>query len=173
MPTLVNDPQPVELERLIERRRRLGQDVFDEVWAGVYHMNPVPHSSHAYVAQQLAVILDAPGRAAGLLAIISQVNLGDPDDYRIPDGGLFRTRPDAVYVPTAALVLEIVSPGDETWEKLGFYAAHGVDELLIVDKQERRVHWLGLAADRYEPIDASGLIALGPDELASRIDWPA
>jgi hypothetical protein len=69
-------------------------------------------------------------------------------------------------------VLEIVSPGDKTWEKLGFYAAHEVDELLIVDKQECRVHWLQLTDGDYEPVQRSGLVALGPDELASQIDWP-
>jgi Uma2 family endonuclease len=172
MPTLVLDPQPVEFVQLIERRRQLGQDVFDEVWEGVYHVNPVPHSGHAYVAQQLSEILAVLARQAGLVPIIYTVNLGEKDDYRVPDGALFRTRPDAVYIPTAALVLEIVSPGDKTWEKLGFYAAHGVDEFLVVDKQERRVHWLGLTGDEYQPIATSGLIELGPDELAARIDWP-
>ncbi|MGH2883155.1 MAG: Uma2 family endonuclease [Solirubrobacteraceae bacterium] len=172
MPTLVNDPQPVELAELIERRRALGQDKLDEVWEGVYHMNPVPHASHAYVAQQLAEILTAPAREVGLVPILSQVNLGESHNYRVPDGALFRTRPDAVFVPTAALVVEIVSPGDQTWEKLGFYAAHRVDEFLIVDKQERQIHWLGLADGEYQPIAACGLIKLGPEELAARIDWP-
>ena len=32
VPTLVRDPQPVEFERLLERRRLLGQDLLDEVW---------------------------------------------------------------------------------------------------------------------------------------------
>ena len=35
MPTLVRDPQPVEFEQLLERRRVLGQDLLDEVWEGV------------------------------------------------------------------------------------------------------------------------------------------
>lgn len=172
MPTLVLDPQPVELVKLIERRQQLGQDVLDEVWEGVYHMNPVPHASHAYVAQQLAEILGPPARNAGLVPILSNVNIGESDNYRVPDGALFRTRPDTVFEPTAALVLEIHSPNDKTWEKLGFYAAHQIDEFLIVDKQERRVHWLGLTAGEYEPIAASRLIELGPDELATRLDWP-
>jgi hypothetical protein len=59
--------------------------------------------------------------------MISIFNLGEPEDYRVPYGGLFRPGPDEVYVPTAALVVEIISPDDNTWEKLGFYAAHGVD----------------------------------------------
>jgi len=171
MPTLVNEPLPVEFVALLERRRALGQDKLDEVWDGVYHVNPAPHRGHAKVAQQLAVLLDAPARAAGLLPMVSSFNLGEAADYRVPDGGLFRPGPDAVYMSTAALVVEIVSPGDMTWEKLDFYAAHAVDELLIVDLQEHRVHWLGLSRREYQPIDSSRLIELGPDELAARIDW--
>lgn len=70
------------------------------------------------------------------------------------------------------MVLEIVSPGDETWDKLAFYAAGNVEEISIVDPQECRVHRLGLAGEKYERVSASGLIELGPDELAGRIDWP-
>jgi hypothetical protein len=66
MPTVVLDPPPVELEQLIERRRRLGQDLFDEVWDGVLHMNPAPHGRHAKLAQQLAVPLAGPLRLLAL-----------------------------------------------------------------------------------------------------------
>jgi Uma2 family endonuclease len=173
VPTLVRDPQPAEFEALLERRQRLGQDVLDEVWEGVYHLNPAPHQRRAHVAQQLAVLLDGPAREAGLVPMISIFNLGEPDDYRVPDGGLFRPGPDQVYVPTAELVVEIVSADDETWDKLGFYAAHGVSELLIVDPQKREVHWLGLqAGGEYQPIERSALIALASAEVAERIDWP-
>ena len=173
VPTLVCDPPPAEFKALLERRRRLGQDLLDEVWEGVYHMNPAPHRRHAHIAQQLAVLLDRPARDAGLMPMLSIFNLGEPNDYRVPDGGVFRPGPDEVHVLTAALVVEIVSPDDKTWEKLGFYAAHGVDELLIVDPQQRRVHWLALHSDgEYRPVEHSDLIALGSAELAERIEWP-
>ena len=173
MPTLVRDPQPVEFERLLERRRRLGQDLLDEVWEGVYRMNPAPEGRHAYIAQQLAELLGSPARKAGLVPMLSIFNLGMADNYRVPDGGLHRERENRVYYPTAAMVVEIVAPGDETWDKLGFYAARRVDELLIVDPQERRVHWLGLGPDgEYRPLETSELIELGAVELADRIDWP-
>ena len=172
MPTLVKDPPPAELEALLERRRRLGQDLFDEVWEGVYHVNPAPHSRHGRTARQVAVIVEPLAQAAGLVGT-DPFNLGEADDYRVPDGGWLRPGPDQVYLPTAALVLEVVSPDDDTWEKLGFYARHHVDELLIVGPQERRVHWLGLdAVGEYRPIEQSGLVALGPTELADRIIWP-
>lgn len=173
MPTLVLDPAPPDFDALLERRRKLGQDLLDEVWEGVYHVNPAPHQRHAHIAQQLAVLLDGLAREAGLVPMISIFNLGEPDDFRVPDGGIFRPGPDEVYAPTAALVVEIVSPGDESWDKLGFYASHSVDELLIVDPDERRVHWLALqAGSEYQAVDRSALIALGPVELAERIDWP-
>jgi Uma2 family endonuclease len=171
MPTLVRDPQPVEFEALLERRRRLGQDLFDEVWKGVRHMNPAPNSKHARLEWQLATILSPLAGAAGLQAL-GQFNLGDEGDYRVPDGALAHPGVDAVYLPTAALVLEIVSPGDETWEKLDFYAARGVDELLIVDPQDRIVSWLGLESGENKHLKQSRLIELGAAELAARIDWP-
>jgi hypothetical protein len=61
-------------------------------------------------------------------------------DFRAPDGGLHRPGAAGTWLPTAALVVEIVSPEDETWEKLPFYAAHDVDEVQIVDPAERKVH---------------------------------
>jgi Uma2 family endonuclease len=171
--TIVRDPQPAEFEALLERRRRLGLDLFDEQWGGVYRMNPAPAERHAYVAQQLAVLLDGPARTAALVPMISPFNLGELGEYCVPDGGLHRELGDRVYVPTAALVVEIVSPGDDSWNKLPFYAAHNVDELLIVDPQEHRVHWLGLQGDGdYRPIERSTLVELGAAELAERIDWP-
>ena len=43
-------------------------------------------------------------------------------------------------------------PGDETWHKLPFYAAHHVDEILIVDPAELTVTWLALRGGEYEPL---------------------
>lgn len=102
--------------------------------------------------------------------MIGIFNLGESGK---PDGGVFVPGPDTVFVPTAAIVVDIVSPGDEAWDKLGFYAAHEVDELLIVDPAARAVHWLGLqAAGDYRPVERSGLVELGAAKLAERLDWP-
>jgi Uma2 family endonuclease len=173
MATLVLDPYAYELEALRERRRVSGLDRLDEVWEGTLHMVPAPTFEHAQISQQLAEILGPLARGAGLTAAIGEFNLGDSlHDFRVPDGGLHRPGAGGTWLHTAALVVEIVSPGDETWQKLPFYAAHHVDELLIVDPKERAVHWLGLGGDEYRPIERSGLIELGPIELAERIDWP-
>jgi Uma2 family endonuclease len=173
MPTLVMDPAPAEIDALIERRRRLGLDHRDEMWEGVYRMNPPASHEHQAIAQQLAVLLDGLARDAGLEALIQEFGLGDgKNNYRVPDGGLHRPGASGVWHPTAALVIEILSPGDDSWKKLPFFAAHEVDEVLIVDPAERAVHWLGLSGGEYHPIERSGLIDLGQSELADRIDWP-
>ncbi len=172
MPTLVMDPAPVEIDALLEQRRRLGLDHRDEMWEGVYRMNPPPSHEHQAIAQQLAVLLDGLARDAGLEPLIQEFGLGTPKDYRVPDGGLHRPGSSGVWHATAALVIEIVSPGDDTWQKLPFYVAHHVDELLIIDPEKHAVHWLGLTDGEYRPIERSGLIDLGSDQLAERIDWP-
>lgn len=136
-------------------------------------MVPAPSGLHSSVEWQLAQILGPLAGRAGLHAC-GQFNLGESEyDYRVPDGGLHRAPPLATWFQTAALVLEIVSPGDESWEKLPFYAAHKVDEVLIVDPRERSVSWLGLAGGEYRPIERSGLIELGARELGERLDWPS
>jgi Uma2 family endonuclease len=169
--TVISDPPPADFESLIERRRRWGADRHDEVWEGVLHVVPAPGQAHWMLDQQLAVLLDTPARAAGLIAG-GEFNLGDSEDYRVPDRGLHRPETASDWCATAALVLEIVSPGDETWNKLPFYAAHKVDELLIVDPSKRSVDWLALEHDEYRQVERSRLIELGPAELAERIDWP-
>jgi Uma2 family endonuclease len=173
MQTLVLDPPTAGLGDLLERRRRTGLDRLDEVWQGVLHMVPAPSGEHAYLAQQLAELLGPPARAAGLIPAIGEFNLGDSDDdFRVPDGGLHRGRPTGVWQSTAALVLEIVSPGDESWKKLPFYAARHVDEVLIVDPRERSVSWLELEDGEYRPIERSGLIDMTAQGLAGQLDWP-
>ena len=75
--------------------------------------------------------------------------------------------------PTAALVIEIVSPDDDTWNKVPFYGNYGPDERPIVDLQRRRVDWLGLGpSGEYRALERSRLIEPEPAELAQRLDWP-
>jgi Uma2 family endonuclease len=173
MPTLVMDPPPAEFEELLERRRRLGLDRRDEIWEGVYRMMPAPGYAHRLIEEQLEELLRPLARAAGL-RYGGGFNLGEQDDYRIPDRALYRPEDGADWQATAALVIEIVSPGDESWKKLPFYAAHDVDEVLILDPAMHKVDWLALQdSSEYRPIERSALIDLGPSELAGQINWSA
>jgi Uma2 family endonuclease len=175
MPTLVMDPPPAEIDALLEHRRRLGLDHRDEVWEGVLHMNPPPSHGHERLLAFLIRVLGPHADAAGL-EITGGIGIGVQNDFRVPDLALHRPGAAEQWHPTAALVIEIVSPGDESWEKLPFYAAHDVDEILIVDPEEHAVHWLRLSDGEYRvggpSIARSTLIDLGPSELAEQIDWP-
>jgi Uma2 family endonuclease len=134
--------------------------------------SPPPSGEHAEIETQLAVLLSPRARTAGLV-MSGRFNLGESEhDFRVPDGGLHRRRPRGTWHSTAALVVEIVSSGDETWNKLQFYAGHQVDEILIVAPAERTVTWLLLGEGEYRPVKRSGLIELGATELADQIDWP-
>ncbi|MHB2000708.1 MAG: Uma2 family endonuclease [Solirubrobacteraceae bacterium] len=171
MRTLLPNPPPSDMEAVLARRRRLGQDRKDEVWEEVLHVVPGPSGEHSAVGAEVKSLTRESARLAGL-TVSDEFNLGASGDFRVPDGGLHRATPRGTWIPTAALVLEVLSPGDETWEKLPFYAAHDVDELLIVDPEQRAVHWLALSGGAYEPVERSGLIELSAAELAQQIDWP-
>jgi hypothetical protein len=175
MRAIILDSETANLELLLEHRRRTGIDRLDEVWEGVLHLVPAPSMPHALILQQLAELLGPLARERGLTPVMHEVKIGASDqNYRIPDGSLHRDPSLGAWHLTAALVVEVVSAtGDESWEKLPFYAAHHVDEVLIADPQERSVDWLALN-DRteYEPTDRSALIELGPAELRELIEWP-
>lgn len=170
---MVLDPPPVEVEQLIERRQRLGQDRYDEMWEGVYHMAPMARFGHGYLDQQLAELLGPLAREAGLV-MTSPFNLGAANNFRVPDRGVHRGQPDpdAAFLPTAAVVIEILTPGDETYDKLPFYAAHGVEEVLVVDPPERRLRVLVLAGDHYQDASESTLLTVRAGDLEAAIRWP-
>lgn len=171
MRTVVVGPRPAELEALIERRRTTGADRYDEVWGGEYHMAPAPHGAHGRLGWDLGILLQPLAKRVGLVGS-GPFNLGDENDYRVPDGGLLRTSRTATWNPTAALVLEIVSPGDETWAKLPFYLAHHVDEIVIVDPNGRTLTWRGRVSDEYAPLDHSVLLDVAIATFSEQIAWP-
>jgi Uma2 family endonuclease len=78
----------------------------------------------------------------------------------------------ALYYPTAAVVVEIRSPGDETYDKLPFDAALGIDEVLMIDPDERRVHVLALRGDGYEVTGRLDALDVEAQDLATAIRWP-
>lgn len=162
--------EPV-IEAWLQRRRALGQDGRDEVWEGVYHVAPHEHGRNGAVAMQLVLVLTESVRAAGLIAGGS-FNLGEPNDFRVPDLGYHRGSPDHLYFPTAAVVIEVLSPDDETFAKFDFYARHSVDELWVVDPLERTVRIWALTDAAYEQVEASGLLGLTSAGVTGYIDWP-
>jgi Uma2 family endonuclease len=130
-------------ELLAERRHR-GADLRDEVWEGVLHTPPPPSARHQRLATNLLFVLKPVVEARGLEAW-SETGLYQPGagerDYRVPD--LMAARPERAtergVEGAADVVIEILSPDDETYEKLPFYEALGVLEVIIIEPRTRSV----------------------------------
>ncbi len=173
MKTVVLGDPPPPLEEFLARRRALGQDGHDEVWEGEYHVAPAAHPWHGYVQNCLALALADAAECVGLLGT-GEFNLGEPDNYRVPDAGYHRGVPSTLYVATAAMVVEVVSPHDETWNKFGFYAAHGVEEIVTAEPTEARLRWfVRVDAESYVETDRSPLLGVTVAEIADTIEWPS
>ena len=168
-------------ESLLEERRRKGHDVRDEVWEGVLHMVPPPSGVHQRFAFRLGVALAPLAKAKGLVAshetAVFWPGAGE-DDYRIPD--LVFARPENVthrgVDGRAELVAEILSPGDETYDKLDFYADLQVQEVLVVDPEACTAELFVLRAGRlYSALpDADGSLRSGTLGVALvTVDGPA
>lgn len=91
-----------------------------------------------------------------------------PDSYRVPDLGSTRSRINEASVHTAALVIDIVSSGDETFEQLPHYAEFGVDEVIVVDPDSRSVR----VFRGTEEVVASEVLGISAAWLAAQLDWP-
>ncbi len=174
MKTVVLGDPPPALVSLIAERRRLGLDRHDEVWEGDYHMNPAPSGRHARLAALAITLLDRSATDRGL-TVVAEFNLGTPDDYRIPDLGVLRSATDETWVAAAAVVVEIRSADDETFEKLGFYARLGVEEILIVDPAadaDDTVRWLvrePAGSASWIGADRSAVLGLSVDEVRAHL----
>jgi len=171
MTTLVLGPRPPELQALIDKRRELGLDGHDEVWNGVYVMAPFADLSHGAVKSRVVRIVDPLAEAAGLVPGDS-FNLGDAQSFRVPDAGWHWQLPKGVYAATAAIVLEVLSPDDRTFDKLPFYAAHHVQEVLVASPVTHTMCCWQLQNGAMVETDRSALLDLQMKTLAARLDWP-
>lgn len=130
---------------LLAFREERGLDRFDEVWDGVLHMVPPPHDEHVQIGVRLIAFLFPLTEAAGLLLGYEE-GLIPPEEpgwnnYRVPDLMVFRPaiRTHRGAEGAADLVIEIRSPGDESFEKLPFYEHLGTREALIIDRRTKAI----------------------------------
>ncbi len=165
----VTDPPPV-VEDWLAQRHALGQDRFDEVWEGEYHVSPGPSGRHAQIDDELGWLLRPLATRAGLVGATA-CNIGSPTDFRVPDRAYFRRDGDETWNPTAAIVVEVASPGDASRRKLAFYHRVGVEEVLIVEPERRSVEWFVRGHDGFAPADRSALLGIGDGALAAALDW--
>lgn len=142
----------------LDERRRLGHDKKDELWDGELHMVPPPTSRHVRVAFRLMVALEPMALKRGLEVFPEPGGLYGPgQDWRVPDGML--VRPEQVTdrgVDRAELVIEVLSPHDESRNKLPFYARIGVTEVWLIEPATRAIEVLTLTAGSYRAVAVSG-----------------
>jgi hypothetical protein len=139
--------------------------------AAQYHVAPAPSGAHARVDHQLATILRPLAIQAGLDGATA-CNIGTPTDYRVPDQAYFRSGGLDDWNPTAAMVVEVASPGDDSRRKPDFYFRAGVEEILIVDPAARTAEWFARGPDGFRPAAGSRLLGITSIDLAEAIDWP-
>ena len=165
MALVVLDPS-IE-ERLKAEREASGLDRHDEVWEGVYMMVPLANNEHQHIQFRLAAAIQNAVGWDEPVEIDAGANVSDREDdwthnYRIPDVV-------AVYPGGAAkdcgthwcggpdFCAEIASPGDRSRDKLDFYAAIGVRELLLIDRDPWLLELYQLTAGRLARVAMSDL----------------
>lgn len=129
----------------------------DEMWEGVLHMPPIAHVAHQNFGGQLYAYLRYRWAKPRGWQVYPEINLAPADEpdwttnYRIPD--LTLLSPDRFgidrgthFAGAPLVVVEIKSPGDETFEKLPFYAALGVPEVWVFDRDTKAVELRTLTA---------------------------
>ena len=160
MKAVLREVSPEELER----RRKLGLDHWDEMWEGVLHMAPAPAFEHQRMQSELAAFLVILFKRKQRGTIVGAINVFDErsrlPDYRIPDftfvaaGREEVIAEDGIRGGAPDAVIEIRSPGDETYEKLPFFARLGVREVVVIDRDTKRTEVFRLAGEQYLAVAA-------------------
>ncbi len=153
-------------QALLDERRAKGLDKSDEMWEGELHMVPPPSMDHQRLGSDLFLALGPVAKARGLMALYDPTGLfrpGADNDWRVPDQ--VYAGPEAASARgiegAADLVVEILSPHDETYQKLDWYASVGVGEVLVVHPGTRRVELYANRDGRMEPVEPVVIEALG------------
>jgi Uma2 family endonuclease len=149
----------------LEDRRKTGADRWDEVWDGVLHVPPAPTAFHQRLESAIEAALRPLAIARGL-EVFHQLAVLEPNDharnYRIPD--LVVVDPAEVISAgtegPVELAIEILSPDDESRDKMPFYAARRVMELWLVDRETRAAEVYLLRGKTYVAVlaDRAGVV---------------
>ena len=141
---------------------RDGLDAKDEVWEGTYVVMRDPTPEHQLIVGRLQTIFTTLVDFRDLGTTYPGGNVSDRaedwrENYRCPDVLVFLK--DNTAVQHAAhweggpdLLVEVVSPGDRSREKLDFYADLGVREFLVIDRGPWRLELYEPTRDRVGPV---------------------
>jgi Uma2 family endonuclease len=128
---------------ILEWRKQTGAHRYDEMWEGVLHMPPMPNRFHQDLEGSMEAYLRFRWARPRGAKVYHQINLatigGWPNNYRIPDLLLLNPERFAIdrieyFEGAPSVVVEIFSPGDETYDKFPFYAELGVPEVWVIHR---------------------------------------
>lgn len=132
------------------------------MWEGLLHLVGQPTRWHQRFAFELGVALAAIAKTKGLeVSHETSLYRAENDDrapetvFALPAQGTARGIEGG-----AELVVEILSPDDESYDKLPFYAAFPVREVLIVNRDTRAIELFTLRGGKYHAVvaDEQGLV---------------
>jgi Uma2 family endonuclease len=69
-------------------------------------------------------------------------------------------------------VIEVLSPGDATYDKFEFYHSHQVAEIMVVEPLQRRIECWQRGATGYDESAAFDCAKITASELAALLRWP-
>jgi Uma2 family endonuclease len=136
MPTLLPD--------VASHRHLTGADRWDEMWDGELHAPPMPNRFHQDLEFSLEAYLRQVWAPATRWKVYHEINIAPPggswsNNYRVPDLVLLSPRRFAIdrneyFEGGPDVVVEIHGPGDEAYEKFGFYGEIGVREVWVIHR---------------------------------------
>lgn len=157
---------------LIEQRQKRGIDKYDEVWNGIYIVNPLANNPHQGLVLALCTIFSdvvVPPKGGQVLpgANVSDRRAGWEHNFRDPDVVVVLKNGRAIdcishWLGGPDFLVEVQSPGDQTDEKIPFYSQIRVQELLIVHRDLRHLRLL-----RH---DGQSLVEVGRSDEKNK-DW--
>jgi Uma2 family endonuclease len=156
-----------QADELIQERKRIGADRYDEVWDGVYVMPSMPSLEHQELVSDLNSIFAELVKRPGLGKVYPGANVSDrgsdwKTNYRVPDlvvvlKNSHAVRHSAHIQGGPDFLVEIESPGDDSEEKVPFYGQLGVRELLLIHRDKRTLRLLRLSGQELVLVPASRL----------------
>lgn len=175
MGILILDPN--EADALRERYAAEHPDRPTEVWEGVTVVPPMANTEHFRLSSRLCYAFSSVIDWDGGDEAVPGGNVSDRDDqwehnYRNPDvivalaGGVAIDR-GSYWVGGPDLVVEIISRGEDSRAKFGFYAAVGTREVLIVDRHPWAVELFRLTDGAMASVGRSE--PANPVEVASAV----
>ena len=166
IPDLIKYAGPIR--QFIEQRLAWGGGRKDEIWEGIYHMSPDPSNDHQELVSWLCYVFVSALIGTGA-KVHAGGNVSDRVDawyqnYRCPDVIVIQpSNPiqnrKAYWLGGPDFVVEVLSEGDDSVEKLPFYAKLGTREVLHIDPETKELTLLALRDGTMQPVGTSSLAA--------------